>query len=188
MATDPGHPAQLLLRARLALAQLPRAIEALAADCDSGMWRARPAPGAWAPLEILAHLRDEEAEDFGARMRVVLAGGGRFAPIRPVEWVSERRYIADDPEGVLAAFQALRQGSLDLLAGIESAPERLLVSGESPGGFVLSGCDILAAWVAHDMLHVRQLAGTLARLWATSWAPLRSDYAGGIPYPPAGES
>ncbi|MBI2468476.1 MAG: hypothetical protein HYV62_11780, partial [Candidatus Rokubacteria bacterium] len=40
------------------------------------------------------------------------------------------------------------------------------------------------AWVAHDRLHLRQLAGTLARLWATRWAPLRADYAGPIPYAP----
>jgi len=31
-------------------------------------------------------------------------------------------------------------------------------------------------------LHLAQLAATLARLWATRWAPLRTDYAGPIPY------
>ena len=176
--------ARLLFRGRIALAHLPRAIEALAGDLDPGAWRARPAPDKWAPIEILCHLRDEEAEDFGARMRVVLAGGGRFAPIRPLEWVSERNYVGDDPEKVRAALHQLRQGSLDLLAATEAAPERLLVTAETPGGFVLSGCDLLAAWVAHDALHIRQLAGTLARLWASEWAPLRVDYAGEIPYPP----
>ena len=176
--------ARLLLRGRTALARLPRAIEALTGDLDAAAWRMRPAPDKWAPLEILCHLRDEETEDFGARMRVVLAGGGRFAAIRPVEWVSERSYIGDDPERVRAALHHLRQGSLDLLAAIEAAPERLLVTGETPGGFVLSGCDLLAAWVAHDALHIRQLAGTHARLWASDWAPLHVGYAGEIPYPP----
>lgn len=176
-------PARLLAAAGRALARLPRAIEALAGDLDAATWRARPAPDKWAPVEIICHLRDEEAEDFGARMRVVLAGGGRFAPIRPVEWVSERDYIRDDPEAALAAFNRLRRRSLDLLAEVESAPARLLTTGESPGGLVLSGLDILAAWVAHDELHIRQLAGTLARLWASEWTPLRADYAGELPYP-----
>jgi hypothetical protein len=176
-------PARLLAAAEKALAHLPRAIAALAGDLDPATWRARPAPDKWAPLEIICHLRDEETEDFGARMRVVLAGGGHFAPIRPAEWVSERDYIRDDPEAALAAFTRLRRGSLDLLAAIESPPARLLTTGESPGGLVLSGLDILAAWVAHDELHIRQLAGTLARLWAIEWAPLRADYAGELPYP-----
>jgi hypothetical protein len=179
----PASAARLLLRGRQALAHLPRAIDALTGDLDSASWRARPAPDKWAPIEILCHLRDEEGEDFGARMRVVLAGGGRFAPIRPVEWVSERNYVGDDPEAVRAAFHHLRQGSLDLLAGIEATPERLVATGETPGGFILSGLDILAAWVAHDGLHIRQLAGTLARLWAIEWAPLHADYAGELPYP-----
>ncbi len=180
----PQGAALLLRRGRAALAALPRAIDALAGDLDLAAWRARPAPDKWAPIEILCHLRDEETEDFGARMRVVLAGGGRFAPIRPVEWVSERTYIGDDPERVRAVLQKLRLGSLDLLAALEAVPERLLVTGETPGGFVLSGCDLLAAWVAHDALHIRQLAGTRARLWASEWAPLHVGYAGEIPYPP----
>jgi len=36
--------------------------------------------------------------------------------------------------------------------------------------------------VAHDRLHLAQLAATLARTWANRWAPLRSEYAGPIPY------
>jgi hypothetical protein len=43
---------------------------------------------------------------------------------------------------------------------------------------------MLAAWVAHDRLHLAQLASTLARIWALRWAPLRVEYAGPIPYPP----
>jgi hypothetical protein len=181
-ATPDG--ALLLRRGRAALAELPRVIAGLTGDLEAAAWRARPAPDKWAPIEILCHLRDEEAEDFGARMRVVLAGGGRFAPIRPVEWVSDRNYLGDDPERVSTALHVLRLGSLDLLAALEREPERLLMTGETPGGFVLSGCDLLAAWVAHDALHIRQLAGTRARLWASEWAPLRVDYAGELPYPP----
>jgi len=47
----------------------------------------------------------------------------------------------------------------------------------------LSGLDLVAAWVAHDRIHLAQLAGALARNWASRWAPLRSEYAGPIPYP-----
>src|SRR4029450_1386590 len=46
----------------------------------------------------------------------------------------------------------------------------------------LSGLDILAAWVEHDLLHLMQLPATLARGWATRWAHLYTEYAGPIPY------
>lgn len=50
----------------------------------------------------------------------------------------------------------------------------------------MSGLDLVAAWVTHDRLHLAQLAATLARTGANRWAPLRTEYAGPIPYPPAG--
>jgi hypothetical protein len=182
------EPSTLLRAARRELERLPKLLDPLLAGLDDEVWRGRPAPDRWAPLEILCHLRDEEAEDFGARIRVVLAGGREFAPIRPAEWVIERRYLEDDPPAVLAAFHARRAENLGMLDSAD--PAMLAATGEArgPGGVQrLSGMDLLAAWVAHDQLHVRQLAGTLARLWATRLAALRVDYAGELPYeaPPA---
>ena len=52
----------------------------------------RPAPGEWSPVEIICHLRDEEVEDFGARLQVIVSGAGDFTPIEPERWAEERRY------------------------------------------------------------------------------------------------
>ena len=176
--------ATLLGEARRELARFPAILDAVVDGLAPGRWRARPAPDEWAAVEIVCHLRDEEAEDFGARVRVILEGGTRFAPIDPEGWATARRYHEADPAAALAAFRAHRAASLAVLAG--ATPERLAGSGESPSGLRLSGLDLLAAWVAHDGLHLRQLAGTLTREWADRWAPLRADYAGPIPYPPDG--
>ena len=72
-------PAALLASARTELARLPRILDVLLADVDTGTWRERPAPTEWSPIEIVCHLRDEELEDFGARLRVVVDGGTTFA-------------------------------------------------------------------------------------------------------------
>ena len=53
---------------RAGLARLPAAAEAIVAGLDAAEARQRPAPDEWWPVEILCHLRDEEAEDFGARL------------------------------------------------------------------------------------------------------------------------
>jgi hypothetical protein len=171
----------LLDEARRELARFPHVLDALVSGLSLHRWRARPAPGEWAPLEIVCHLRDEEAEDFGARVRVVLDGGRRFAPIDPEGWARDRRYLEADPADALAAFRAHRAASLAMLAG--ASPTGLAAAGESPSGLRLTGLDVLAAWVAHDGLHLRQLAGALTREWADRWAPLRVDYAGPLPYP-----
>lgn len=174
-------PATLLAEARHELARFPALLDAMVAGLTRDRWRARPAPDEWAAVEIVCHLRDEEAEDFGARVRVLLEGGARFAPIDPEGWARAGRYQEADPADALAAFRRQRAESLALLAA--AAPQRLTASGESPSGSRLSGLDLLAAWVAHDGLHLRQLAGTLTREWVDRWAPLRADYAGPIPYP-----
>ncbi len=178
-------PAHVLTQARRELARTPGILHLLLSDLDEATWRGRPAPAEWAPIEIVCHLRDEEAEDFGARVRVVLAGGDRFAPIDPERWVVERRYREADSATALEAFRSRRTASLELLATV--APERLRGAVDQPGPGRLSGLDLLVAWVTHDRLHLRQLAGTLARLGAIRWAPLRAEYAGPIPYGPGAD-
>jgi hypothetical protein len=176
----------LLARAGDELARAGDALERLLGGLDAAAWRARPASAEWAPVEIVCHLRDEEAEDFPARLRVIVEGGTAFAPIDPPGWVEARRYRETDPAAALAALRAGRAASLVWLATVD--PARLGASVTHARLGALSGLDVLAAWVAHDRLHLAQLAATLARLWADRWAPLRVDYAGPIPYGPARSS
>lgn len=174
--------AALLGEARRELARLPAVLEALLAGLDEAGARTRPAETEWSPVEILCHLRDEEIEDFGARLRVIVDGGSDFAPIAPERWAEERRYRGASLPDSLEAFRVRRRASLDLLASV--SPESL--EGSRPLGRLgrLSGLDLVAAWVAHDRIHLAQLAGTLARIWALRWIPLRAEYAGPIPYSP----
>lgn len=128
----------------------------------------------------MCHLRDEEAEDFGARVRVILAGGDAFAPIDPERWAVERQYREADPAAALIAFRRLRAENLALLA--DTRAEDLARAVAQPSGDLLSGLDLVVAWVTHDRLHLHQIVGTLARAWAERWAPHRAAYAGPIPY------
>jgi hypothetical protein len=176
------EPADLLASARAELARAPGVLAGLVSGLDAEAWRARPAPTEWAPVEIVCHLRDEETEDFGARVRVVAKGRTRFKPIDPERWAVERRYLEDDGPGALAAFRERRTENLAFLATLTAERLTTTVTHARTGG--LSGLDLVAAWVAHDRLHIAQLAATLARVWADRWATLRVDYAGPIPHPP----
>ena len=111
---------------------------------------------------------------------MILDGGACFAPIDPERWATERRYLDDDGPCALAAFRERRAVSLSSLVAI--APARLAAAVPHARTGQLSGLDLLAAWVEHDRLHLTQLGAALARAWATRWAPLRTEYAGPIPY------
>ena len=97
--TAPPDAAALLAAAHAELARMPGVLAGLVAGLDDAGWRARPAPSEWAPVEIVCHLRDEETEDFGARVRVIAKRGKRFTPIDPERWAVERRYLEDDGPG-----------------------------------------------------------------------------------------
>jgi hypothetical protein len=173
--------ASLLAASRRELARLPAILDALAGDLDPSAARTRPAPKEWAPIEILCHLRDEEVEDFRARARAVLQGDAELPPIDPVGWVESRRYRDADPREVLAAIGAERRTSLEFLAGVDAGKLDAFIVHRTAGP--MSAMDFLAAWVAHDQLHLAQLSATLARLWANRWPSLKVEYAGPIPYP-----
>ena len=177
-----ADPAAVLALARRELSRLPDVLDALLGGLDAETWRARPAPSEWSAVEIVCHLRDEETDDFGARVRVILEGGTRFTPIDPPGWALARGYREADPGEALAALRAGRTASLAMLAA--ATPERMIASVEQPRLGRMSGLDLLAAWVTHDRLHLAQLASTLARVSADRWSPLRADYAGPIPYAP----
>jgi hypothetical protein len=179
---DRATAARLLSEARRELARLPQLLSDLLGDLEEWSASTRPAPDEWAPVEVLCHLRDEETEDFGARLRAVVNGATEFSPIEPERWVEERRYRPSVLGDVLRELSARRATNLDFLASL--APEQLLAAVPHRRLGQLSGLDLLAAWVTHDRLHLTQLAGTLARLWATKWPSLRAEYAGPIPYPP----
>jgi hypothetical protein len=174
------NPADLIATARRDLARLPPVLSALLDGLDPALWTERPAANEWSAVEIVCHLRDEETEDFGARVRVVLAGGDRFVPIDPERWARERGYREQSPEAALAALRGRRAESLAFLATVAAAGLDRVV--DQPGFGRMSGLDLLAAWVTHDRLHVAQLVSTLARVGADRWAPLRTEYAGPIPY------
>ena len=101
-----------------------------------------------------------------------------------MSWVEARRYRDADAREVLEALRARRRASVEYLGGIDA----VRLDAAIPLGKLgpLSGLDLLVAWVAHDQLHLAQLASTLARLWANRWPEQRAEYAGPIPYPASG--
>ncbi|MCC7493985.1 MAG: DinB family protein [Fimbriimonadaceae bacterium] len=137
------------------LALGPSRFAALLAGLDTMTAAWRPQPASWSALEVVCHLRDEEREDFPARLGHVLARRpGPWPPIDPEGWAVARHYQQDDLPGALADFTAARQAALRWLAGL-AAPDWSL-SYEAPWG-LLSAADLLGSWLAHDNLHLRQL-------------------------------
>lgn len=116
----------------------------------------RQAPEKWNLTEIICHLYDEEREDFRARLRSVLEDPDKpFDPIDPAGWVNARDYAARDAGAMLQAFLQERALSVDWLRSLANANWDNTY--QHPRIGPMSAAFILANWVAHDYLHIRQI-------------------------------
>ena len=141
--------------------------------------RWRPAPDKWSLLEVVCHLLDEEREDFRHRLQSTLADPATPWPgIDPPGWVTERKYAERELLPVFSEFLAERDRSLGWLGILPDPYPAWDNAYEHPSLGVIRAGDLLASWVAHDLLHIRQIAG-LHFAWAARAAePFTPDYAG----------
>lgn len=143
---------------------------------DQAAWR--PRPNVWSLLEVVNHLADEERDDFRRRVALTLESPTRdWPPIDPEGWVSARDYASRDWQGSLEDFATERKRSLEWLANLQ-APD-WDATHEHPRIGPMRAGDVMLSWIAHDLLHTRQIL-RLQFDWAVhKGAPYLVDYAGG---------
>lgn len=138
--------------------------------------RWKPSADKWSMLEVINHLYDEEREDFRLRLELVIADHGRlWPPIDPQNWVTERGYNQRDLDESLNSFLEEREKSLAWLRQL--VEPNWQNRHERPNGSLSAG-DLLASWLAHDFLHIRQLARLHWQYVGAIVAPYQTSYAG----------
>jgi hypothetical protein len=150
------------------------ALKALTAGIVPEQARWKPSPESWSVLEVVNHLADEEREDFRPFIDWTLGGPAKERH-DPDELIATRGYNTRDLAASLADFMQERQKSLAWLRGL-SAPD-WQTPGPIPGWEIRAG-DFLAAWVAHDILHQRQLVELRFGLAKAALSPFDVQYAG----------
>ena len=151
-------------------------VRALAEGISDEQARWRPDPASWSILEVVNHLLDEEREDFRVMLDLALHRPDEPRPrIDPQAWVTERKYNERDPGESLQGFLAAREESLAWLREL-SSPDWEAVY-QAPWGPIRAG-DVFAAWVAHDLLHIRQLVELHWAYTTRQLQPYRVEYAG----------
>jgi DinB superfamily len=120
----------------------------------------RPASEAWAPVEIICHLRDTE-ELFGERVTAILS---MPEPVLPAagpsdRWALERQYRRHDAAIALAHFRRRRGESLETLVAL--SPSDWQRGGEHRTRGRLSIDLLVALMASHDDNHLEQLTRAL---------------------------
>lgn len=131
-------------------------LERILSHVDSEQAKWKPAPQRWSILEVTCHLDDEERDDFRLRLSLLLEDPKTpWPPIDPPAWAMERNYNEKDLLKIKASWVKGRDHSLEWLKSLKN-PDWTRFKTHPVIGDISAG-DLLASWVAHDMLHIRQL-------------------------------
>ncbi len=110
----------------------------------------------WCALEVLCHMIDEEVEDFRTRIKTTLKEPGIEPPkIDPQDWVGKRNYMDQDFNEKLSLFSEERDRSIEFLRSLENPNWKNSYEHKSLG--TLSAGMFLKNWLAHDLLHIKQI-------------------------------
>jgi uncharacterized damage-inducible protein DinB len=142
------------------LAATPAELAAALETAPAAALARRPGPEAWAPVEVVCHLRDLE-ESFHQRLALVLTSDEpRFPTTNPNRWATERQYLRHDAHDAARAFARRREETLALLRGLAAdAWTRAGWQLDSRGRRTVDDVVTLIAW--HDENHLAQLARAL---------------------------
>jgi hypothetical protein len=158
------------------LASTPAAVRAQLTGLPDDIARWKPAPTKWSLLEVLCHMADEERQDFRLRLRLVLESSEAPWPdIDPATWPAQRGYNTREVNASLIDFERERAESLKWLGGLRHVRWDAIHHHPKLGS--LAAGDILAAWVAHDLLHMRQMINLRLAALEAGATPYSTRYA-----------
>lgn len=143
---------------------------------EQAQWK--PNAETWSMKEVMEHVYNEERVDFRKHLKEMLSDPPQpWGEFRQEEYISVRSC-----RQALESFLIEREASLVWLRALES-PDWDVTSQASfgPAGDVLtlSAGNVLASWVAHDFLHIRQMNELLYAWNEQQVSPYSVQYAGG---------
>jgi len=130
-------------------------------------------PETWNPCDVVGHLIHGEETDWIPRARIILEHGEAraFEPFDRVAMFekSKGKSIAE----LLDVFALLRKESLHELNEMKLTPSLLEKRGKHPELGAVTLKQLLAAWVVHDLGHVRQIVRVMAKQYRDAVGPWR---------------
>lgn len=161
------------------LRRFPSVLSGLTVDLPEAIARRRGPQGAWSIVEIVGHLVDEEQLDFPVRLQLTLTDPTVPWPgIDPEATVLKNDWQHDSVDRLSALFSQKRAENIANILKIEN-PRWAQVYAHPRGD--LSAGDLLAAWAAHDWLHLRQITRRLYEATCDASQPFLTAYAGAWP-------
>jgi hypothetical protein len=127
----------------------------------------------FSPLDVLGHLVDGEVTDWIPRVRIILEEG-EARPFTPFDRFAFReKYREWSAPRLLEEFARLRRENLALVRSVDLREAALASTGTHPALGRVTLQQLFAAWVVHDLGHIRQIVRVIARQYTEAVGPWR---------------
>lgn len=153
------------------LSRTPATLRALLGGLPAAWLDSRERPAAWSPLEVVGHLVLAEERLWIPRVRRILEFGEEVVFEAFDRQAHLGRTQGTSVEEVLSHFEEARRGSLHTLSTMKLDQSSLARRGRHPAFGPVTLKQLLAAWVAHDLTHIRQIVRTMAREYREAVGP-----------------
>jgi hypothetical protein len=169
-----GREPREVREAREVLERTPALLDAWLVGLSPEWLAADEGDGTYHPIDVVAHLVDGEEVDWIPRIEILLEHG-EAVPFTPFDREGFRaKYAGATLETLVPRFSTLRRENLERLGELRLAPADLARTGTHPAFGRVTLAQLLAAWVAHDLTHVAQIARVMAKRYANAVGPWRA--------------
>ena len=124
----------------------------------------------WNARNVLGHLINGEDHDWIPRARLIVEGGGTFAPFSRFDHLAHRIPLDE----LLDTFAAKRAANLATLRAWNLGPSDLARTGTHPDFGTVTLDQLLATWVVHDLDHLNQVARVMAKRYDAAVGPWKA--------------
>jgi DinB family protein len=162
-----------LVEAAAVLERTPAALEAMLSGLPEAWLLANEGPDTFSPRDVVGHLIHGEETDWVPRMRIILEHG-EDVPFTPFDRFAFRTAsLGHSTDALLERFATLRRDNLRAVREVALDDAVLRRTGKHPGlGRVTLG-QLFAAWVVHDLGHLKQVARAMAHQYRDAVGPWR---------------
>jgi hypothetical protein len=171
----PGYPKDMhdLSTSLTLLDRTPLALNALLRGLPDAWTRRNEGENTWSAFDIVGHLIHCEHQDWMPRVKVILAHGDT-QPFPPFDrWGHVQAVAGQSMPQLLDAFAAARAANLAALRAMSLTASDLDRRGRHPGLGIVTMSELLAAWAAHDLNHLHQMARVMAFQYRDAIGPFR---------------
>jgi len=153
------------------LEKTPEVIEKLLSELSPEWIVNNEGADSWSPYDIVGHLIHGEKTDWVQRTKIILSetGSKNFVPFdRFAQFTESQEKSLND---LVSEFKKIRSENLAYIRSLEINNDMLDKKAVHPSFGEVTLRQLLSAWTVHDLAHIAQIAGVMAKQYKAAVGP-----------------